>query len=255
MGKRYTIGEVERITGISKDRLRNYDKLELLSPKKDDGNSYRQYSENDIIEIMSIEHMRSMDLGMKNIKSIRESGELDEFLSILENKQEEVQRSIDALLCIKKNIQNAYDDGRRIREELNVFTIRKMDKFHVVGELSGSTAFDEYVEVRKKRKEDLPIIQSIVRKITFSEEGIVNNQVYIVEKTECDEIMHERCLTIVVKEVVSEDDILVDTYHKCMEWLKENKETPLGVVYARPILINNTLDELATYIEICLPLK
>ena len=87
MNKSYTIGEVEKITGISKDRLRNYDKLGLLTPTKEEGNCYRKYNEKDIVEILSIEHRRSMDFGMKDIKVIREKGDIETYFNIVSNKK------------------------------------------------------------------------------------------------------------------------------------------------------------------------
>lgn len=47
MDKYFSIGEVSKITGLSIDRLRNYDKIGLLKPSYIDPNSgYRYYSEN-----------------------------------------------------------------------------------------------------------------------------------------------------------------------------------------------------------------
>ena len=47
MNKYFSIGEVSKITGLSIDRLRNYDKIGLLKPSYIDPNSgYRYYSEN-----------------------------------------------------------------------------------------------------------------------------------------------------------------------------------------------------------------
>lgn len=43
--KRYTIGEVSRITGVSKDTLRFYDKIDLFKPSfVDPQNGYRYYT-------------------------------------------------------------------------------------------------------------------------------------------------------------------------------------------------------------------
>ena len=45
MERKYTVGEVSRITGVSKDTLRFYDKIDLFKPKYvDPGNGYRYYT-------------------------------------------------------------------------------------------------------------------------------------------------------------------------------------------------------------------
>lgn len=81
----YSIGEVEKITGISKDRLRNYDRKSILKPRKEENNQYRQYNMNDIIDILGIEHFRRMDLGLKEIRTIREHGKEGSFLKPVES--------------------------------------------------------------------------------------------------------------------------------------------------------------------------
>ena len=72
----YTIGEVEKITGISKDRLRYYDKQGILKPRQTQGNQYRDYTIEDIIEVLSVEYFRQIDLGIKDIRAIYNGGDL-----------------------------------------------------------------------------------------------------------------------------------------------------------------------------------
>ena len=254
MNKSYTIGEVEKITGISKDRLRNYDKLGLLTPTKEEGNCYRKYNEKDIVEILSIEHMRSMDFGMKDIKVIREKGDIETYFNIVSNKKIEIDNKINDLLNIKMFIQNTYDEILRIKEFLGDFTIKEMAKFQVVKELSGSDAFDEYENARKLREKENPIIKSMMREITFNEKGILSNQVLMVEIADPFDIMYGRCLYTIVKEDIHEGDILFDTYQKCMQWLAEKEENHLGVAYVKPMLIGNEVNGLVTFLEIYIPL-
>lgn len=255
MNKVYTIGEVAKITGVSKDRLRNYDKLNLLSPQKEDGNSYRKYRKKDIMEVLSIEHMRSMDLGMKDINAFHESGDIETLLQIIEKKQEEVRKKKESLIRIETCIQNTYDEVIRIKKILNKFVIREMLDFRIVGELSSCIAFDEYEHMRNISNEKKPIIKSFIRKITFERDEILSNQVLIIESSDMNEIMYERCLYTVVKENIIEGDILSDMRQKCINWLKEHNESPIGVVYVKPMLMCNEMDGLFSFSEIYVPLK
>ncbi|WP_143155660.1 MerR family transcriptional regulator, partial [Ornithinibacillus halophilus] len=50
MEKLYSIQEVSQKLGISKDTLRYYDRIGILSPTRDD-NMYRKYSRNDLITL------------------------------------------------------------------------------------------------------------------------------------------------------------------------------------------------------------
>ena len=42
------IKEAEELTGISRQNIRYYEKMGLLNPKRDAGNGYRKYDEEDI---------------------------------------------------------------------------------------------------------------------------------------------------------------------------------------------------------------
>ena len=42
------ISEIEKITGISKQAIRFYEKEGLISPKRNQDNQYREYDENDV---------------------------------------------------------------------------------------------------------------------------------------------------------------------------------------------------------------
>ena len=43
-----SIKEAEQITGITTQNIRYYEKQKLLTPKRNRGNSYREYSDEDI---------------------------------------------------------------------------------------------------------------------------------------------------------------------------------------------------------------
>ncbi|MGE7826887.1 MerR family transcriptional regulator [Paenibacillus sp. NPDC093718] len=48
MEKLYSIQEVSQLLGISKDTLRYYDRIGIVSPSREN-NRYRRYSKNDLI--------------------------------------------------------------------------------------------------------------------------------------------------------------------------------------------------------------
>lgn len=68
MEKQYNIGEVSKITGISRERLRYYEENNILMPLKNKDNSYRTYQEKDIDMILASEFYRVMDFSMKQLR-------------------------------------------------------------------------------------------------------------------------------------------------------------------------------------------
>ena len=68
--QRYSIGEVSKITGISRDRLRNYEKLGIIEPQREEDNQYRFYTERAIDRILALELYRAAELQLPTISKI-----------------------------------------------------------------------------------------------------------------------------------------------------------------------------------------
>lgn len=69
----FNISETSRITGLSIDTLRYYDKIDLIKSKKNPNNRYRYYTIEDISIINHIKNLRDLDLSICDIKSLLHS--------------------------------------------------------------------------------------------------------------------------------------------------------------------------------------
>lgn len=67
-----TIKEAERITGITSQNIRYYEKQGLLNPARKAENSYREYSEEDIRRIRQIKLFRKLGMPIGDIKRLLE---------------------------------------------------------------------------------------------------------------------------------------------------------------------------------------
>lgn len=95
-----TINELERLTGITKQNIRFYEKKELLHPMRNTANNYREYTEEDLTALKTIKLLRKLDFSLEDIHSIL-SGEtllstaLMEQMDILQMRQQELNACID----------------------------------------------------------------------------------------------------------------------------------------------------------------
>ena len=62
------IGEFAQITGVSKDTIRYYEKMDLLHPQM--RNNYRQYSKDDIETIETILKLKQTGFSLQEIKML-----------------------------------------------------------------------------------------------------------------------------------------------------------------------------------------
>ena len=63
----YYIGELAEYFGVSRDTLRLYDKVGILSPKKDEKNQYRTYSREDFICLDYVMRLRKINMSLEDI--------------------------------------------------------------------------------------------------------------------------------------------------------------------------------------------
>ena len=66
------IKEVEEQVGITRKNIRYYEKEGLLSPGRESENSYRDYSEADVIRLKQIKFLRKLDMPISEIKNLLE---------------------------------------------------------------------------------------------------------------------------------------------------------------------------------------
>ena len=66
------IKEVEELVGITRKNIRFYEKEGLLSPGRESENSYRDYSEADVMRLKQIKFLRKLDMPISEIKSVLE---------------------------------------------------------------------------------------------------------------------------------------------------------------------------------------
>ena len=68
------IGEAAKCTGLSMSNIRFYEKKKLLTPKREDGNQYRDYTEEDIERLKKIMILRKLDIPIDTIQAADADG-------------------------------------------------------------------------------------------------------------------------------------------------------------------------------------
>lgn len=96
--KRYTIGELSDICGISTQTLRFYDQKGLLAPSgRDTENNYRLYSNDKALEALVIRGMRQLGMELTELRRIKKNRDLQEVRQKLEDKIQRLQHDIEII--------------------------------------------------------------------------------------------------------------------------------------------------------------
>ncbi|GEM_PF-508782 len=118
---RRTIGEVSKLTGISKRALQIYDEQGLLVPSRTDS-EYRLYSDDDLVVLFLIKLLKQLGYKLKEIKQIMESPDfdvqasLDAQIKMLEQKK----RELECQIMLAKEVSHlaSGDDGPNTGEAI-----------------------------------------------------------------------------------------------------------------------------------------
>lgn len=102
-----TIKEAEDLTGITSQNIRYYEKQGLLAPKRDKGNSYRLYSEEEISRLKTIRLFRKLGMPIGEIRRMLDGDiSLEEALlthvSRLQSQREELTAALEFCKRIKE---------------------------------------------------------------------------------------------------------------------------------------------------------
>ncbi len=63
----YTIGQVAKFLGVSRDTLKFYEEMGLVAPTHNPDNGYRQFDDFDIYDVLTTNFYRQIDLEIKRL--------------------------------------------------------------------------------------------------------------------------------------------------------------------------------------------
>lgn len=245
-----SIGDVEKITGISKDRLRYYEEKQLITPVRDTDNSYREYDNEEVMKLLGIQLYRSMDLGVKEIRQIQSSDTIEEICEVFKKRQEELQFQMAQLKHQIDSVSRGIEDCEKIADYLGKYTIKKIRSLRLIDKVDDIVSTETGAKFRTESDEQLVIIRSVVRRIELTPEGIGENVVYVAEESGEEE---NECVYTVVRDSISYDP-LMDEYAKCMKWVSENNIKLGRYCYIRPLLVSHLGKCTESFLEVFAPI-
>lgn len=106
MEKYFSIGEISKLSNLSVQTLRHYDKLGLLKPSLVKDNGYRYYSLEQFYKLDFIIFYRKLGLSLSEIKEIISNKiNIEDTLGLLQNQEYEIDRQIKELQKQRNIIQ------------------------------------------------------------------------------------------------------------------------------------------------------
>ncbi|OAK75531.1 MerR family transcriptional regulator [Lederbergia galactosidilytica] len=263
----YTIGQVAKFLGVSRDTLKFYEEKGLVKPRQDHGNGYRKYNHFDIYDITTVNFYRELDIEVRKIQELRKGKNIEEITSILEEKERAVIEEIEYKQLLLKKLRIVKEDCEKINQYLGTFTIKAMKPFKIKGKIEHFTAYDEFGTLKNNTDslKKAVILTSLRRVIHFNEEGMIDDQFIIVKKVEnLDQseegeiIAHPKCMYTVIEDGRWSTDggsIDDDVGASIRREAKNSGYELLGLVYINLLLTTYEDDLERVFLEIYAPIK
>ncbi|MCR5760610.1 MAG: MerR family transcriptional regulator [Sphaerochaetaceae bacterium] len=141
------INEVENLVGISRKNIRFYEEQNLLSPRRDPSNSYRDYSSEDVERLKTIKLLRKIGISCERIREVFDSNlPLSE---CIRNQERALEKQSQNLLCIKDVCRQISEEDSSIESIDSSQWLEKIDELE-----KGGTKFmdprEKDVKIRKR---------------------------------------------------------------------------------------------------------
>lgn len=200
-GKLYTIGEVAKMTNLSKKMLMYYEEKGLVVPEmRNEKNNYRYYSEKQLEELLMIKMLRRVGLSIDNLSNIMNIRNISSLQSELEVKIKEQKE------CLIKDVEKLsayYDIYKQMLD-----TRRDIPEAAVVVEEADKMPLDNGLAVQFQQTDPQTVLS-----ISFN--GRFNSRVIFMEKyAEINSKLEEYDLTAAGNLMV----LFYDNYNASFSW-------------------------------------
>lgn len=121
--KKYTVGDVAKLYGVSPDTVRLYDKKQLLVSQKNGEKGYRIYTRKDISSFEHILKLKNSGIMLNDIYEFTNNYSLSDAYSYCCKRMEDLDHEIEELQDKKIRLQALTREIRQLNEHLEEITV------------------------------------------------------------------------------------------------------------------------------------
>ena len=122
-----SIGEVARLFNISKDTLRYYDKIGILTPEVNKENGYRFYDIRHLEQLGLILGIKYLGISLSEIKEITENGDIEDYHNLMQKQKDIIKERILELKKLEESLDNSGQVINKIMNFKNQYDFSKVN--------------------------------------------------------------------------------------------------------------------------------
>ena len=191
----YSVGEMADFFGVSRDTLRLYDKMGILSPVKDKGNGYRIYSRADFICLDYIMRLKSLGMPLEDIRMMINDCTIETAEAIMQVQDRMIDEKIRELKSLQIMVRDYQKSFSSTIMQMGQITIE--DSPLMIYKEIGNSMKDTMAAFNQLSREQVP-------KFTFilQEESFFNEDLVLTDQSVRNQIM-DYAMTLVDDELLS----------------------------------------------------
>jgi len=120
----YTIGKFSKITGVTRDTIRLYEKQGIIKPAKDKQNQYRYFNDLDARPLLMSRFLRSLHISLEDVAALIKNAELADIVNKIEEAEQNLQDQLNSLLLLLDKIKEIKQEIREVDSLLNTFQLK-----------------------------------------------------------------------------------------------------------------------------------
>lgn len=260
----YHTKDVFRHLGFTRETLRYYEEIGLLSPKRNQGSQYREFDLYDMSRLMSIDFYKKRGFSPVEMKGLLKETGTEGYDRLFQQQLDCLQEQIMRLEEMQERLKETKDFCRNAVYGEGKFEIRELKPYCVREAFPEVGSFEEYQEkvLRHLDLEKEDIFSNVVRAITFDESGYKGSEMYVVKPAEKANngdrgmfLEHGKCLYTTLLADNDDTSIPEKMFRSCHEWALRQQAAFRGMVYifVRLVMLNEKADK--HFYEVWVPLQ
>ncbi len=261
----YSTGEVYNFLGFTRETLRYYEEIGLISPKRDEDNRYREFGFFDLEHLMAIDFYRKRGFSPTVIKDLLQTKVLQEYEEILQTQVDSLQSEMERLNGMLLNLKKARDFYQFTTQNNGKFEIRTMPSYYVKESIRSVASFQEYSEkvLKHLNLDTEDVLSNMVRTVTFDDNGFKTSGMYIVNPIPNEKGIDKtrileggKCLyTTLIVDFNDDGTIWEKMFMLGKQWISDYQVSFCGVVYIfiRFVMLGEKADK--GYYEVWIPVR
>lgn len=270
MSEKCLIGDVAQLFNISSDTLRYYEKVGILSPKKNI-NGYRHYGMDDIIRLIDIMFYRGLDIAIKDIAAITTSMDMGEIIQVMTENENIMADKIRKMQVLQGKLQLAKKRFMTAEQQLGLCQIVEPPdfKYAICYDQDNENMLADMNEYKKINEDWIDSLLFAIylqqdifagtRTLADAHYGIIIENSKIINSGNPEEYQefnsfadHEYLYTIIKTTYDEEENQYL---MQAREWLTLNQRVCIGDVIGRYLATSYESHRTMDYYEIWIPIK